>query len=294
MCHSQTIQDVARHLGVSWDVIKDIQKKDLKRRFGKPKLKGLHCIAIDEIAVAKGHSYRTLVMDLETGAVVFVGEGKGADALKPFWKRLKRSRSKIEAVAMDMSPAYIEVVRTHLPKAAIVFDRFHVIKLFNDKLSELWRSLYHNANGQQKKVLKGSRWLLLKASEHLDDINNEQDQLQEALALNQPLLTAYHLKEELRLFWDKPTKGTAKRFLEGWLRRARASGIKILISMAKTLESHQKGFLTWYDHRISSGPMEGTNNKIKTMKRQANGYRNMGFFELKILSIHETRYALVR
>ena len=293
MCQNQTIQDVARHLGVSWDVIKDIQKKDLKRRFGKPKLKELRRIAIDEIAVAKGHRYRTLVMDLDTGAVVFVGEGKGADALKPFWKRLKSSRSKIEAVAMDMSPAYFEAVTTNLPKAAIVFDRFHVIKLFNDKLSELRRSLYHNANEQQKKVLKGSRWLLLKASEHLDDTRNEQDRLQQALTLNQPLLTAYYLKEELRLFWDKPTKGVAKRFLKGWLERARASEIKILITMAKTVESHMEGLLTWYDHRISSGPMEGTNNKIKTMKRQAYGYRDMEFFELKILAIHEAKYALV-
>lgn len=175
---------------------------------------------------------------------------------------------KIEAVAMDMSPAYNEAVKTHLPQDAIVFDRFHVIKLFNDKLTELLRSLYHNTNNQQKKVLKRSRWLLLKASEHLDDIKNEQDRLQEALALNQPLLTAYYLKEELRLFWDKPNKGAAKRFLAGWLQRARASGIKILIAM-ETLESHREWLLIWYDHRISSGPMEGTNNKIKTMKRQA-------------------------
>ena len=148
----------------------------------------LRRIAIDEIAVAKGHRYRTLVMDLDTGAVVFVGQVKGADALKPFWKRLKSSGAKIEAVAMDMSPAYFEAVTTNLPKAAIVFDRFHVIKLFNDKLTELRRSLYHKANDQQKKVLKGSRWLLLKACEHLDDTRNEQDRLQEALALNQPLL----------------------------------------------------------------------------------------------------------
>jgi transposase len=155
MCQKQTIQDVARHLGVSWDVIKDIQKKDLKRRFGKPKLKELRRIAIDEIAVAKGHRYRTLVMDLDTGAVVFVGEGKGADALKPFWKRLKSSRSKIEAVAMDMSPAYFEAVTTNLPKAAIVFDRFHVIKLFNDKLSELRRRCITMRMNSRKRCSRG-------------------------------------------------------------------------------------------------------------------------------------------
>src|SRR3974377_833903 len=90
-----TIQDVAQHLGVGWDVIKDIQKRDLSRRYRKPKLKHLRHIAIDEIAIAKGHRYLTIVMDLETGAVVFVGDGKGADALKPFWKRLRPSGAKI-------------------------------------------------------------------------------------------------------------------------------------------------------------------------------------------------------
>ena len=157
-----TILDVARHLGVSWDVIKDIQKRDLSRRYAKPKLKDLRQIAIDEIAIAKGHRYVTVVLDLESGAVVFVGDGKGADALKPFWKRLRRSKAKIEAVAMDMSPAYHEAVSTHLSKATIVFDHFHVIKLFNDKLSDLRRWLYHRAEDEQKKVLKGVRWLLLK------------------------------------------------------------------------------------------------------------------------------------
>lgn len=153
-----TIRDVAAHLNVGWDLVKDIQKRDLSRRYAKPKLKHLRRIAIDEIAVAKGHRYMTIVMDLDSGAVVFVGDGKGADALKPFWKRLRPSGAKIEAVAMDMSAAYRGAVSTYLPKATIVFDHFHVIKLFNDKLSNLRRSLYHQAEDEQKKVLKGSRW----------------------------------------------------------------------------------------------------------------------------------------
>ena len=83
LSRSMTIRDVARHLNVGWDLIKDIQKRDLSRRYAKPKLKHLKYIAIDEIAVAKGHRYLTVVMDLDSGAVVFVGDGKGADALKP-------------------------------------------------------------------------------------------------------------------------------------------------------------------------------------------------------------------
>jgi transposase len=179
-----TIRDVARHLGVSWDVVKDIQKRDLSRRYAKPKLKGLRRIAIDEIAVGKGHRYLTVVLDLETGAVVFVGDGRGGDALRPFWKRLRRCKAKVEAVAMDMSPAYRNAVSAHLPEAVIVFDHFHVIKLFNDKLSGLRRSLYHRATAEQRKVLKGSRWLLLKNPENLDAERDEGARLEEALALN--------------------------------------------------------------------------------------------------------------
>ena len=158
LSRSMTIRDVALHLGVGWDMIKEIQKRDLSRRFAKPKLKHLKRIAIDEIAVAKGHRYLTVVMDLDNGAVVFVGDGKGADALKPFWKRLRPSGAKIEAVAMDMSAAYRLAVSTHLPNAKIVFDHFHVVKLFNEKLSELRRALYREATEvMHKQVLKGTR-----------------------------------------------------------------------------------------------------------------------------------------
>ena len=127
-----TIQDVACHLGVSWDTVKEIQKRNLQRHFAQPKLKHLEHIAIDEISIGHGHRYLTVVLDLGSGAVVFVGEGKGAEALLPFWKRLRAAHAKIRAVATDMSPAYIAAVQEHLPKAIHVFDRFHVVKLFNE------------------------------------------------------------------------------------------------------------------------------------------------------------------
>ena len=290
----RTILDVAHHLDVGWDLIKDIPKRDLLRRYAKPKLKHLHTIAIDEIAIAKGHRYLTVVMDLESGAVVFVGNGKGAEALKPFWKRLRPSGAKIQAVAMDMSAAYRQAVAAELPKAKIVFDHFHVIKLFNEKLSDLRRELYREATDvQQKKVLKGTRWLLLKNPENLDVEKDEKRRLKEALKLNEPLAVAYYLKDDLRRFWEQPGKRFATTFLDGWIRRAEASGIKILQQMAKTLAAHRSGLLAYYDVMISSGPLEGTNNKIKTMKRQAYGFRDLEFFKLKILSIPETKYALV-
>lgn len=288
-----TIQDVAQHLGISWDVVKEIQKKDLKRRYTRPKLNKLKLIAIDEIAIKKGHKYLTVVLDLKTGAVVFVGDGKGADSLEPFWKRLNRYKTNIEAVAIDMSPAYISAIQSNLPRAAIVFDHFHVIKLYNDKLSKLRRKLYKQVSETDKDILKGTRWLLLKNPDNLDADRNEQQRLQKALEINQPLATAYYLKEDLRQLWSQPDKKTAEKFLMAWAERARATKILLLIKFANTLCAHRTGILAYYDYPISTGPLEGTNNKIKTMKRQAYGFRDIEFFKLKILALHETKYALV-
>jgi transposase len=289
-----TIQDVARHLQVGWDIVKDIQKRWLSRRFKRIPLRHLRQIAIDEIAIGRGHRYLTVVLDLISGAVVFVGDGKGAEALEPFWKRLRSAHASIEAVAMDMSPAYISAVTAHLPEAVLVFDHFHIIKLFNEKLSDLRRDLYREATEQlHKNVLKGTRWLLLKNPENLDDTRDEPRRLHEALALNQPLATAYYMKEDLRQVWEQPDKQAAQRVLDQWIRRAERSGIRMLKKFAHTLAAHRNQILNFYDYRISTGPLEGTNTKIRVLQRQAYGFRDTEFFKLKIYALHETRYQLV-
>ena len=294
LSHHMTIQAVARHLNVSWDIIKDIQKRDLQRRFARPDLSDLRQIAIDEIYIGKGHCFVTVVLDLVSGAVVFVGDGKGAGALEPFWKRLRRSGAEIEAVAIDMSAAFILAVSTHIPWAVLVFDHFHVIKLFNEKLSQLRRDLYLEATTEaDQQVLMGTRWLLLKNPENLDPARDELQRLEKALQLNQPLATAYYLKEDLRLLWAQPDKATATQFLASWIARAEASGIRLLRSFAATLQRHEEGILAYYDYRISTGPLEGTNNKIRTFQRQAYGFRDLEFFKLKILALHQSKYALV-
>ena len=289
-----TIQAVAHHLGVSWDVIKDIQKRYLQRRFAKIPLQNLRRIAIDEISIGKGHHYLTVVLDLDSGAVVFIGEGKGADSLRPFWKKLRRRQAQIEAVATDMSPAYALAVHENLPRAVHVLDRFHVVKLFNDQLANLRREVQGSIEKvEHKKLLKGTLWLLLKNPENLDPRKNERERLDEALRINHPLATAYYMKEDLRQFWEQPGKRTATRFLDDWIARAQASGVAMLQRFAKTLQLHRNGLLAWYDYSISTGPLEGTNNKIKTMQRQAYGFRDQEFFKLKIYAIHESTYALV-
>ena len=281
-----TIKDVAKFLGVGWDLVKDIYKQYLKKRFSNPKLSKLKYIAIDEISTRKGHKYVTLVMDIKTGAVVFVGDGKGADSLLPFWKRLKKSRAKLKAISTDMGPAYISAVLEHQPGVPLIFDRFHVVKLMNDKLANIRRALHRELKDtMHKDVLKGARWILMKNPDNLSEDHNEQERLKEALRLNEPLATAYYMKEDLRQIWSQANKEDARRVLDDWIARALSSDIRQLTSMGKTMALHRQRILDWYDHPISSGRMEGTNNKIKTMKRQAYGFRDMDFFKLRIIML---------
>jgi len=288
-----TTWDVARHLGVSWDLVRVIEQGYLERHFSKPNLRSLRTIAIDEIYSGKKGKYLTLVLDLQSGAIVFVGEGKGAAALEPFWKRLRASHAQVKAVAIDMSQAYINAVSRHLPKAVLVFDHFHVIKLYNEKLTELRRQLYREATDLQKEVLKGIRWLLLKHFENLDEDKREPQRLWKALELNAPLATAYYLKDWLHEIWNQSSKADAAVELKEWIQAAEATGIPILQRFAKTLRRHRRGILGYYDYRISTGPLEGTNNKIKTLTRSAYGYRNKEYLRLKLYALHKTRFRLV-
>ena len=234
---------------------------------------------------------------LRAGRWFFVGDGKGSEALEPFWQRLRRQRIvKIEAVAIDMSPAYIKAVRENLKEAVIVFDHFYVIKLFNEKVSDFRRQLFHNTRDSLKRrVIKGTRWLLLTAREKLQEKAEQARRLNKALEINKPLATVYYMKEDLRQLWYwAGDKRAAEWHLLSWIAMARSSGIDMLKNFATTLEEHFAGILAYFDFDcLSTGPLEGTNNKIKTMQRKAYGYRDIEFFKLKIMALHETKYALV-
>lgn len=166
--------------------------------------------------------------------------------------------------------------------------------MYNDQLSKFRRHLYYQLkNYQHGEVLKGVRWLLVKNPENLDNTKDEKQRLKQALKLNKPLAIAYYMKEELRQLWKQDSKDDAHELLEQWISKARASGINMLKKFSNTLSLHRYGILAYYDHPISTAPLEGTNNKIKTMQRQAYGFRDKEFFMLKILAIHKTKYALI-
>lgn len=289
-----TIQDVVETFGISWNTVCDLDLRRLKK-LSRPGLAGLKRLAIDENYLGKLHRYITVVLDLDTRAVVSVAKGRGQAALKGFFSRLKRAGAKIQAVATDMAGGYIAAVIKYLPQARLVFDHFHVIQLMNEKLTTLRREMYRELTDQlHRDVLKGVRWLLLKNPENLtrNDTADEQARLEDALELNKPLAQAYYLKDELRQFWKQPSKSAAGKFLTDWCRRAHATGIRVLQTMSNTLLGYRTGLLNWYHEPISTGPLEGINNKIGALQRRAYGFRNYEHLKQRLLTLHHTRFIL--
>ena len=181
----------------------------------------------------------------------------------------------------------LSAVKEHLPNAVQVYDHFHIIKLMNDKLDTVRRDTYNQETDENKRrLIKGQRWLLLANGDSLSA--SAESRLYKALDINRPLATAYYLKESLRRVWWQDNKNDAAWVLDDWIEQAKNSGIKPLMTAADTFQKHHEGILAWYD--ITNGKPEGINNKIKTMKRQAYGYRDMSFFKLKLLSLHDSTY----
>ena len=290
LCAIAPIKAVAGWLGVGWDLVKDLFKADLRKRLRRRRLGALRYIAIDEFAVRKGHRYMTVVLDLESGTIVHVQEGKDAAAVVEFLRRLKRRGVTLKAVAIDMSEAYRQAVRSVFgERVEIVHDPYHVVALVNHAIDETRREMMRELADAEREALKGNRFVLLRGFERLNE--KGQIRLAELMALNQPLYELYLLKENLRRFWRMPNEAKAKEFLEAWIIVAKATTSKHFKRLAGTLEEHRAGLLAYFRHPITTGPLEGINNKIKVLKRQAYGFRDMEYFKLRLLFLNDDTYA---
>ena len=286
-----TLHDVAELTLLSWDTVKAIVKTHLAKDYGKPFLKGVRYLGIDEIHVGKKGRFYTIVIDLEDGRILWAKPGRGGAALRGFWRRLRLAKANIEAVATDMSAAYWSAVLEHLPDAALVFDKFHIIKLMNERLDDLRRQMVREAEGPLKLRIKGTRFLLLRNPENLPE--DQIPKLDEALQLNEPLLLAWYLKEELRELWNQRSPQKMAAFLKDWCLKAEQTAIGQLRKMAKTLRTHASGILAYAKHPITSAKLEGINNKIKTLTKRSYGFHDENFFILKLLSLHHSKYKLI-
>ena len=286
-----TLSDLAAISGLGWDSVKDIVKRRLEKDYARPRLKDVRHLAIDEFYSGKTRKFYTIAIDLDSGRILWVARGRGGDALTKFWRALRKAKARVKAVACDMSAAYWSAVLKNLPEADLVFDRFHLVKLVNEKLDELRRALVREAVGPLKKSIKGTRYLLLTRRDRLKE--EQLPRLEAALRDNEPLLKGYLLKEALCELWNQPDVQSARHCFKEWLQMAQETGITLLQRLAMTFRSYMEGILAWWKHRISSGRMEGINNKIRTMLRKAYGLRDEHYFILKLYALHQASLKLI-
>ena len=287
-----TILDLAGWLDLGWDTVKSVIEKRLEKDYRRIGYRHVRHIGIDEIYLGKRKKYLTLVVDLDSGRIIWVGQGKGAAALREFWRRFKISGARLEAVAMDMSGAYAASVREHAPHAIVTFDRFHLIKLMNERLDDLRRELARAmGDAQAKASIKRMRWLLLARACNVRE--DSKAELERCLELNRPLHVGYVLKEELTLLWEQPDGRAAWNFMRRWCAKAKASAIAQLVSMAKTILSNARAILRYYRTGLTSGMVEGINRKIRGLLAAAYGLRDDDFLRLRLYALHESQWKFV-
>ena len=276
-----SVSEVAEHLNLDPKTVKAIDKAALETGFGKTRYEGLRRLAIDEIAVRKGHSYMTVVLDYDTGRVVWMGEGRQIATLDAFFEAMSREqRQQIEAVAIDMWDAYVHAVQHWCPQADIVFDLFHVVKAFNKVIDDIRNEEFRKARDADRTVLRGSKYLLLRNRENLR--RDDRLRLQNILNLNETLCCVYWLKDLLKHIWGYHRPAWARSALEGWYTVAEEVGHPALLRFARRLQKYSYGILNHCKHPMSTGPLEGVNNKIKLIKRIAFGFHDTEYFALKV------------
>ena len=278
-----TISAIANFYNIDWKTIKNCEKEHLEKKYKRKKLKNVKIIGIDEIYISpKKRKYITIVRDLESGDVLHVGKGKGIDSLKDFTKRLKCSKAQIKEIAMDMSGPFKSWAKSVLPKAKIIFDHFHVIKLMNTKVNDVRISTMKELDDEQKAELTGHKYLFLIGEERLKEKGLKK--LNFLREMFNDLGEISLMKEYLRGIYSNVKDALiAEGALLDWCEMADASSIKGLHKMAKTIRNHLQGIVAfWSSGGITNASMEGFNCKVRCLIKQAYGYRDMDYFHLKI------------
>jgi transposase len=275
---------VAQFFHLHWSTVKDLDRAYLERTLGPVDLERLEVIGMDEFAIQKGHRYATVIVEPTRKRVLWVGRGRGREDIRPFFEQLGPRRcQRIKAAVMDMNEGYRLEVQSHCPRAAIVFDLFHVVAKYGREVIDRVRVDRANelrADRHQRRVVKSARWLLLK---NRASLRPEEDvTLDELLAANHALFVVYVLRDALKDLWRYRRSGFAARAWRSWYRKALRSGIEPLRRFARALRPYLSGILAHCRYPLGTNLIEGINNKIKVIKRMAYGFRDDAYFFLKI------------
>ncbi len=277
LCKVLTVHDVAEHLDLNPKTIKAIDKSFLQKSFGETDYHDLKVLAIDEIALRKGHNYMTVVMDYFSGRVVWMGDGRSKETIDSFFAEMTdKQKEAIEAVAMDMWEPYINRIKHHCPNANIVFDFFHVVQAFGRVIDKVRRDEYLKADEQDRRVLKGSRYLLLKNEENLTE--KQQSRLQDVLELNSTLNVLYVLKDYLKLIYYYSDRRKVKKTLDDWCEMAGHIEHPSVRAFIRRLRFFEYGILNHADYPIGTSRLEGVNSKANFIGVEPNDTNKRNIF----------------
>ena len=274
-CQIMTQKAAAEILHISKSTLSDLLHRSIKRVRSRHSIRGLKSIGVDEISYCKGHKYATIVYDLDKARVVWVGKGKGRETIDEFFTQHLSAyqRSRIKWASCDMSQAYIGAIEAHCPNATLVLDRFHIVKSLNESVDEVRKEQWRNALPDERKALKGLRWLLFK---HSSNRSKQDTRTLKALQKgNRRIHRAWILKDEFEQFWDYKAPWAAERFLKAWMTAALKSRIEPIRKFVKMLKKHRERILPFIKTRLTNAKSEGINRIIKIVKNRASGFMSL-------------------
>jgi transposase len=286
LCRTMSIKDVAEQMHLHWDTVKELDKiymREQLSRAGHPRPK---VIGVDEISIKKRHIYRIVVSDLEQKrAIWFGGKGRSEEDMDQFYAFLgKKAAKKIRLAVMDMWPAFRNSTRANAPKAAILFDKFHVLRHLGEALDKIRKSEYARVTGNKRTFIKGQKYVLLS---HRENLTSEgKHSLKLLLKANKRLNTAYILRESFDQLWTYNSEVWARKFFDNWKKQLRWQRLEPYEKFAKLVEKHWDGIAAYCkpENKVALGFVEGLNNKIRVIQRRSYGLRDEEYLKLKILT----------
>ena len=285
-CKEASIQAVAKEFLLDWHTVKELEKEYMRGVLAKTGMPAPKAIGIDEISIRKGHTYRIVVSDLERKRPIwFGGEDRSEASLAKFYEEIGPKKSaQIRLALMDMWKPFRKATEKNAPQAAILFDKFHVMRHLGEALDKVRKAEYKRLSGNQRKFVKGQKYNLLT---RWDNLNLEGRQgLKKLLTANKRLNTAYVLKESFGQLWEYEREGWARKFFDNWRNALKWQRLKPYEDFANMIARHWEGIAAYCkpENKVSLGFVEGLNNKIRVIQRRAYGIKDEEYLRLKVLT----------
>lgn len=277
-CQAMPQKAAAQMVGMPTSTLSDILHRIITRVRQGHQIRDLKKIGIDEISYAKGHKYATVVYDLNRSCVVWVGRGKARQTIDQFFndELSPYQKAKIKWACCDMSETFIGAIQQHCPNATLVLDRFHVVQALNDAVDEVRKEQWREACAEDRKALKGLRWLLYR---HSSTRSREETHTLKALEkANRRIYRAWRLKDEFEQLWNYKAPWAAERFLKSWTTAALRSRLEPLKKFVRTVRKHADGILAFVETHLTNAAAEGLNRIVRMVKNRASGFRDLDPF----------------